>query len=40
MLLQELGYHHGKLVKKIPLMLIKEKFGPLLQTSKSAALKP
>jgi len=37
MFLQKLDYHHGKLVEKIPLMLMKEKFGPLLQTSKSAA---
>jgi len=40
MFLQKLDYHHGKLVEKIPLMLMKEKFGPLLQTSKSAAPKP
>jgi hypothetical protein len=40
MFLQELGCHHGKLVEKIPLMPMKEKFGPLLQTSKSAAPKP
>jgi hypothetical protein len=40
MFLWELGYHHAKLVEKIPLMLMKEKFGSLLQTSKSAAPKP
>jgi hypothetical protein len=34
------GLCHGKLVEKIPLMLMKEKIGPLLQTLKSAAPKP
>lgn len=39
MFLRELGYHHGKLVEKIPLMLMKEQFGPLLQTSKICSSK-